>query len=448
MSYQPLRQKMKSWGQSVPISMHVPGHKNGTIGDLSFTKPQYDVTEITGFDDLHHADDVLYQSMQTLDQHPNYKGYYLVNGTTSGILAVIHAFANRKGTVSIARNVHKSVFNALDIGGQSANIMPTSMSAQTNQYLVPEVNTSIKTDYKLGVVTYPNYYGETYDIEKVIRDYHAISVPVLVDEAHGAHFGLDGFPASSMNDDADYVVQSYHKTLPSLTMSSILWIHKDAPYRAQIELLLQTFQSSSPSYLLLESLESAQTFYRHYQSDYFFKKREILIEKLKESAFEVIESQDPLKLVIRCKGWSGQEIQALMEENAIYVELADEQSVLWVLPLWHVDDRYPFALLLQRIARMKIGAVREITQHGQAPMLYSQAGEYNAVAPNSFVEMSFEHAYGKILAAHLIPYPPGVPSLLRGEKMTKDMIKLIHYWQTRGIRIEGLTNGKIKVEDE
>ena len=173
-----------------------------------------------------------------------------------------------------------------------------------------------------------------------------------------------------------------------------------------------------------------------------------MIKKLKESAFEVLEPEDPLKLLIRCKGRSGQEIQALMEENAIYVELADEQSVLWVLPLWHVDDRYPFALLLQRIARMKIGAVRETTQHGQAPMLYSQAGEYNAVTPNSFVEIPFEHANGKILAAHLIPYPPGVPSLLRGEKITKDMIKLIHYWQTREIRVEGLKNGKIKVEDE
>ncbi|WP_086429513.1 lysine decarboxylase [Staphylococcus cornubiensis] len=444
---QPLREKMLEWQAHQPISMHVPGHKNGTIGTLSMTQVPYDVTEITGFDNLHHAEDVLYESMQQLNKHPDYRGYFLVNGTTSGILAVIHAFASVKGQVSIARNAHKSVFHALDLGEQQAQILATSVSEATGQYCTPDATTADWHRTKLGVVTYPNYYGETFDVGRVVEQFHQCNVPILVDEAHGAHFDLPGFPASSMQAGADYVVQSYHKTLPSLTMSSVLWIHKDAPYREWIEYGLQVFQSSSPSYLLMESLESAHAFYESYDSTLFFEKRTQLIATLRNQGLTVTAPQDPLKLLIRYEGMTGKALQAEMEAQAIDVELSDEDAVLWILPLWHHQDRFPFEQLLERIKRMTFTTETKPSPESQ-PTLYTQPSTYQATGMGSSRSISYQEAEGCTLAQHLTPYPPGIPSLLKGEIVTADMIKLIEYWQTRGFHVEGLTDGKITVKDE
>ncbi|RUY74148.1 lysine decarboxylase, partial [Mesorhizobium sp. M7A.F.Ca.CA.001.10.2.1] len=131
------------------------------------------------------------------------------------------------------------------------------------------------------------YYGETYDIQSDIELLHSKHIPVLIDEAHGAHFDLKGFPTSSLNYGADYVVQSYHKTLPALTMGSILYIHKDAPHKEEIKQYLSYFQTSSPSYLVMASLEMAHTFYEEYQSDIFFEKRKLLLSSLENKGFIV-----------------------------------------------------------------------------------------------------------------------------------------------------------------
>ena len=120
----------------------------------------------------------------------------------------------------------------------------------TCQYVEPILEDVIE-DYKLGICTYPNYYGETFNIGNFINKLHDNGIPVLVDEAHGAHFDLEGFPISSMNYGADYVVQSYHKTLPALTMGSVLFIHKDAPLRSsnRVFILFSNFKSFIFSYV-------------------------------------------------------------------------------------------------------------------------------------------------------------------------------------------------------
>ena len=110
-----LLHKLKGLLAEEPISLHVPGHKNMTIGYLNQLDFKMDMTEITGLDDLHSPESVIAESMKNVDKHPDYDAYYLVNGTTSGILSVIQAFSSKNGEYAIARNVHKSVFHALDL---------------------------------------------------------------------------------------------------------------------------------------------------------------------------------------------------------------------------------------------------------------------------------------------------------------------------------------------
>lgn len=427
------------------ISMHVPGHKNMTIGNLSQLKLQMDMTEITGLDDMHHPEDIILESMSQFNKHENYDAFFLVNGTTSGILSVIQAFSEEKGQYLISRNVHKSIFHGLDLSKAHATITAMHQSDLTFQYVAPVLE-DLVGDYKLGICTYPNYYGETFDVGYFIKELHKNNIPVLVDEAHGAHFGLEGFPTSAMNEDADFVVQSYHKTLPALTMGSVLFIHKDAPLRKRVIEFLSYFQTSSPSYLVMSSLECAQEFYETFESDLFFEKRKQLIDVLKRKGFNTGEPEDSLKLIVSYDGSTGYDIQRWFEEHHVYVELADEYQVLFVLPLWHRNDLFPFESLINTIERMRVPDKAQQCKNPSNLMLSSS--KYLAMHIHEIKEIAIEESKGKVLAQHIIPYPPGIPVMFRGEVITNHMIKLLQYYSNLGIKVEGLKDKYILVKDE
>ncbi|MEL0539375.1 aminotransferase class V-fold PLP-dependent enzyme [Staphylococcus debuckii] len=445
----PLNHQLKAFLDKTPISFHVPGHKNMTIGDLKQIDLAMDITEITDFDDLHHPEEVLKESMQQLTKHTDYEAYYLVNGTTSGILSVIQAAAQSADPILMSRNVHKSVFHGLDLSTQAAQIMPMEMSKQTKHYRAPDISEAenMMTDHSLAIVTYPNYYGETFDVQRFIQSSHKHHIPVLVDEAHGAHFGLEGFPVSSLEYQADYVVQSYHKTLPAFTMSSVIFIHKNAPYQAQVKQYLTYFQSSSPSYLLMAGLERAQAFYQNYNSTLFFKKRKILMAELRGRGFLVGEMEDPLKLTLKYPGHSGYEVQTWLEEQDIYVELADDYQTLLVLPLWHEDDTFPFELLQERIKQIELPEMPSSNYVDQENLLPTEMGHYQPLHLKSTIEVELQKAVGKRLGQHLVPYPPGIPVYFKGEEVTDTVVQNVESWIAQGIRVEGLKDNKIRIED-
>lgn len=444
----PLNKKFDELLERKPISMHVPGHKNMTIGYLNKLNFEMDMTEITGLDDLHHAEGVIAQSMSNVKKHPDYDAYYLVNGTTSGILSVIQGFSNVQGEYVITRNAHKSVFHALDLVHASCCLLGMDMSIKTKQYLGPRLNALLQQlkDAKLLVLTYPNYYGECFDIEETLKYTKTHQIPTLIDEAHGAHFDLVGFPKSSLNMGADYVVQSYHKTLPSLTMSSIIFIHKNAPQREKVLKYLAYFQSSSPSYLLMNSLELAHDFYEKYDSNLFFEKRKKCIQAIESIGMRVVEVNDPLKLNIQCTGYSGIELQQFFENKDIYVELADEYQVLFVLPLWHKGDYYPFQELIDRIKQIKVEKKSNNIDY-KIPD-YELCGFYQPVEISKVKRIDINKAENQILAVNIVPYPPGIPVMLKGELITKNMIKLMNYWCEQNIRVEGIKKHKIEIKDE
>lgn len=441
----PITNQLEELIDSKVISMHVPGHKNMTIGNLKQLKFEMDMTEITGLDDMHHPENIILESMSHFDKHEDYDAFLLVNGTTSGILSVIQAFSEEKGQYLISRNVHKSVFHGLDLAKANATFTAMRQSNLTYQYVEPMIEEMFE-DYKLGICTYPNYYGEIFNIENLINKLHDNGIPVLVDEAHGAHFDLEGFPTSSMNYGADYVVQSYHKTLPALTMGSVLFIHKDAPLRSQVIEYLSYFQTSSPSYLVMSSLEHAQEFYNEFKSDVFFEKRKDFINVLKKRGFNIGEPDDPLKLVVSYDGFEGYVIQSWFENQNIFVELADEHQILLILPLWHQNDVFPFEILINQINGMKIPEKGEKCPKKMNLMLASS--EYRAVHFQKIKEIAIDQSEGEILAQHIVPYPPGIPVMFRGEVITVDMIKLLQHYSNLGIKVEGLKEQNILVKDE
>lgn len=442
----PITQKLNELIDHKAISLHVPGHKNMTIGQLNKLKFEMDMTEITGLDDLHHPEEIILESMHSIKKHRDYEAYMLVNGTTSGILSVIQAFSSNEGNYLISRNVHKSVFHGIDLTQQNADIMPMRISDISHQYIAPDLTQAHFDKQKLAILTYPNYYGECFDIKETVATLHQHDIPVLVDEAHGAHFNLPHFPKSALEVGADYVVQSYHKTLPALTMGSVLYIHKDAPMKEEVIRYLGYFQTSSPSYLVMTSIELAHQFFKDYDSTLFFEKRNLLLQALEKTGFEVIKVADPLKVLIRYPGYSGHEIQTWFEAQHIYPELADEYQVLLVLPLWHQQDTYPYTDLLERIRAIDLPA--KLTTVDDAFPLPVNEGIYISRTITSVTWIDIDQAINKVLAKHIIPYPPGIPIFLKGERITQNMIKLMRYYLQQGGRVEGINNDKILVKDE
>lgn len=444
-----LYEKLKSIQDDGAISLHVPGHHNNTIGYLNDLDISMDMTEITGLDDLHQPEGCIKESMSQLNRYPEYKAQYIINGTTVGILSTIYAVQHMEGEILIPRNAHKSVYNALNLTKQKARWMSMSVSEKTGQYdgVMSLANIDL-SKVKLAIFTYPNYYGETFEIEEMIKELNRFNIPVLIDEAHGAHFGISSyFPQSSLNYGADIVVQSYHKTLPALTMGSVIYIKKSSILNESIQHYLSLLQTSSPSYLVMASLEKAEKFYKEYEDEQFIDNRAKLIDALEQAGFEVGRLSDPLKLIVSHNRLSGFEIQNIFEHSNIFIELCNHDFTLLVLPLWHESDRFPFNELLSRINHFKVDFKGKAEKEKRF-YLPTHSSEYEPIEVEDIITINLNKAADKISAIDVIPYPPGIPAILKGEYIQQDIVDSLLQWIDRGGRVEGILNKQIKVKDE
>jgi len=243
-----------------PLSLHVPGHKYGRLLDYSKYSAyrgilQLDATELSGLDDLHSPEGVILEAEMLLSEaYGTERSYFLVNGSTVGNLAMILAVLQKGDIVLVQRNCHKSVLNGIEL----AQAKPVFLGPDYDEDwgvtggVSPEITARALAMYpgaKALIVTYPSYYGMVNDLQRIIKQAHDVNIPVLVDEAHGAHFISGGnFPKSALQFGADIVVQSAHKTLPAMTMGSYLHLNSKRIERDRLEHYLHILQSSSPSY--------------------------------------------------------------------------------------------------------------------------------------------------------------------------------------------------------
>lgn len=436
----PIVEALQKFIKNNPLSLHVPGHKNGSYSNLPIEIKKaliYDVTELTGLDDFHNPEEAILEAEKLLAQtYGAEQSFFLVNGSTVGNLAMIYATCQQGDTVIVQRNAHKSIFHALQlVGVNPVYIAPKwhKQSQTAGSVHLEQLEQAINSypEAKAVVLTYPTYYGITAkDIEKQISYCHAKGIPVLVDEAHGAHLTVSNqLPASALDLGADVVVQSAHKTLPAMTMASYLHIKSTRVDAEKINHYLRMLQSSSPSYLLLASLDDARQYvmnYRESDFDYLMEKRNQLIESLRTSTeLQIVEVDDLLKLIVRAPGYTGFELKEALEKRQVFVELADANQVLLILPLLKHGDTYPFADL--RI-RMKEALIQLKESPGRAIQSNQTEFEMSVVTKPelSFAQIDctekewipYVKAIGRIAATTLIPYPPGIPLFIPGEKIT------------------------------
>ncbi len=442
----PLVQRLIEFNEKNPVSFHVPGHKYGKLSGLPSeiqSALAFDLTELNGLDDLHEPEEVIAEAQKKLSNlYQADASYFLVNGSTVGNLAMIYATCQAGDTVIVQRNAHKSIFNALELVGAKPVLITPKWDEMTGSIGVIEVGQvkcafDLYPEAKAVILTYPTYFGVAGEgLKDIIALSHTNDVPVLVDEAHGAHFVIgDPFPKSALELGADVVVHSAHKTLPAMTMASFLHVNSSLVCPKRVSKYLQMLQSSSPSYLLMASLDDARAYVESYTKEEvgsFLEKRLHFIQQLKYiPGIQVIESEDPLKLMIRATSYTGFQLIEALEIQGVYAELADPYQVLLVLPLLKKEQKYNDKDLYKKFEQAIAWLIKheERTEKLLLPNLTNEIAElcYNRDELEQFKIdwLDYEQAIGKVAADSVIPYPPGIPLVLAGERVKEEAVQLL-----------------------
>lgn len=449
----------------------MPGHKQGRTfpGEYLVNLAKIDLTEVPGLDNLHNPEGPILEAQKLAAKAFGAReSFFLVNGTTSGIYAAMYAVLNPDDKILIMRNSHKSVYNGLVLTGTVPVYINPEIDYEDGIPMGIDINKLeeyLKKDeaIKAVVMTYPNYYGFCSDITGISDIVHKYNKILIVDEAHGAHFPFsNNLPHSSLQAGADIVVQSVHKTLSSFTQSSILHLNSDRVDTNRLKYSLSLFQSTSPSYILMSSLDLARDYMEKEGKERLRKAVQLAdyardeinkIEGIRCLGKEIIGKYgivdfDKAKLTVSVKnlGIKGPEAEKFLRDNFnIQVEMSDAFNILAMVTLAddksHIDSFIEGIKNLVAIKRDK-EPVEEIKNYPDIPEMVLKPSQ--AVTKKAKL-VPLDEAINSISANFIIPYPPGVPLVCPGERIKKDMVKYINVLYNKGIKILGLKNNNILV---
>ena len=372
-----LLKRLMEYADSDFYPFHMPGHKRQYKYEAlsQFLNPfSIDITEINGFDNLHHPEGILKDSMEwAAGIYGSDKTFYLVNGSSCGILSAIGATVRNRGTILMSRNCHKSAFYGVFLNQLNANyIYPQFIPELGLQggLLAEDVEEMLKTcsDIEAVLVVSPTYDGVVSDIKAIAQVVHKFGLPLIVDEAHGAHFSFgknEGFPVSALDLGADIVIQSLHKTLPSLTQTALLHVKKGFVNMERLDRYIQMYQTSSPSYVMMASIENCIRYMDHNgtgkMKDFYSRISDARKRLGKMVNLRILSDQvigyngvfdiDISKVIIstRNTSWSGSQLdQVLREQYHLEMEMCGADYVTAITTLADTEegiDRLCTALL-------------------------------------------------------------------------------------------------------
>ncbi len=467
-----LEARLRQYCGSGIYPLHMPGHKRrpGPCPGLPY---EWDVTEVEGTDDLHDARGILKEAMdRTAALYGADYTRYLVGGSTCGILAGIRAALRHGDRVAVARNCHKSVYHAIELCGlETVWILPETVpDYRICGSVSPEaVRCLLQTDPSIRAVilTSPTYEGVLSNIGAIAAHCHAHEIPLIVDEAHGAHLGLfsgTGFPAGALSCGADLVIQSPHKTLPSLTQTAWLHLRGDRISAGALERELDIFETSSPSYPLLASLDACtglleaegyslfrgwqQRLSAFYEGAAALRRFRILGREAGEMSRDTVYAFDPGKILIACPTgqMTGQALARLLRDRYLLeTEMALGDCVLAMTS--PADAPSALQRLLEALLALE-GSPRLFSDpaEGSGEDIPPLPAPETVLPVGQAVRMDMEAvplaaAAGRICGEYLYCYPPGIPVCAPGERITDRVLSRIRSLEASGCRIRRSQSG-------
>ena len=498
-----LLERLTEYAGSDAYPFHMPGHKRREIPDGipgGFPDPYgIDITEIDGFDNLHHAEGILKDAMdEAAAIYGADRSWYLVNGSTCGILSAVFATTENGGKILTARNCHKAVYHAICLNRLEA------------EYLYPEeitefgINGGIRaedvrkalekdamrcagnsgdvrgkiTKIQAVLITSPTYEGVVSDIRAIADAAHEYGIPLIVDEAHGAHLEYadqcHGFPKSALEYGADLVIQSLHKTLPSFTQTAILHVKGKLVDQDRVSRYLSMFQTSSPSYLFMAGMERC---IRYMDGDgrngmvRYEKRLEHFMERMEGlQVLEVLDREicgkyrtvagwDPSKIVVstmRAEDFHGEELaETLRRKYHLEMEMTAPEYVIAMTSL--MDTEEGFERLGTALLEID-GALRHCVEPEQqkekgeskekercetpevteSKVLHPVRRMLICEAMNADTERTaLQDTVGKVSAEFVYLYPPGIPIIAPGEVFTDAIVEKIVAYKAAGLLVQG-----------
>lgn len=474
----PFFTKLKEYAEIEATPFDVPGHKLGKIDSdlLDYTGIEtykLDSNAPIGLDHLSRPHGVIRESERLMAEACIAdKAYFLTNGTTVGIMAMIMATCKAKEKIILPRNVHKSVISGLILSGAMPIFIKPDMDPDlgiANGISFESVEQAIDEhpDAKAIFIINPTYFGVTSDIERITKLAHDHKMLVLVDEAHGAQFYFnERMPFTAMEASADICASSFHKTAGSFTQSSVILTKGKRIDHVRLRSTINMLQSTSPSSLLLASLDVAR------KTMYFEgpKKIDILLNMADKARKElktipgikVIDKDyivshggfdfDETKIVVKVSdlGISGFEVYSMMRKKFnIQLELAESHIILCVLSIGTTKDDLDSLIDAFRKLSKKYYKIRnklpKIKFELEFPATYTRPRDaYHAPK----ISVPLEEAYDEISAESIMIYPPGIPFLIPGEIITQEVIDDIKFYLKKGSVIHSEIEGQIMIIDK
>ena len=456
-----LYDKLIEYNKSDYYGFHMPGHKRNE--KMFGTRLPYgiDITEINGFDDLHHAETLIKdQEERAAHLYKAEETHFLVNGSTVGILSAILGVTNRGDKILVARNCHKSVYNAMELNGlRPIYIYPEyekdlqingEVSGEKIEILLNE-----NPDVKAVMIVSPTYDGVLSDVEKIAQIVHKRGIPLIVDEAHGAHFGFHPyFPENSNVKGADIVIHSVHKTLPSLTQTALIHINGEIVDREKVRKYLHMLQSSSPSYILMASIDRCMELLES-EGDTLFELYVQRIDVLRTELqglkhLEILQTEqfDRSKFLISVKktGITSKKLaDILLHTYHLQMEMTGGTYVLAMTALGDTKEGF------ERLKRALFEIDQSLSDEKQEDHLPVELPKLPLVCTNEEIERKkcgneelilWKASIGRISTEYAYVYPPGIPLIVPGEQITQEAIQVLALYAELGFSVEG-----IKVEN-
>lgn len=463
-----LYERLSEYSESDYYGFHMPGHKRNRElmnNDLPYG---IDITEIEGFDDLHHATGVLEEAQKCAAKvYKAEESHFLVNGSTVGILSAILGNTQRGDAVLVARNCHKSVYHAIYLNGLTPYYLYPEFrpDIQLNTGIsVSAVKAALKehSEIRAVIIVSPTYDGVLSDIRGITEAVHEKGIPLIVDEAHGAHFGFHSyFPENAVAKGADVVIHSLHKTLPSPTQTALLHMSGTYADRKKVRNYLDILQSSSPSYILMAGIDACVDALAHRREEMFMpyvsRLKELRGELKKLKYLRLVETDaefyDPSKLVISVADTdlSGRELyEILLKEYHLQMEMAAGTYVLAMTSVGDTEEGFArfrdalFSIDRRQAERVENGEVldkddlsrRNIS--GRLPVAERVYTSYETEEISERISLLWKEAEGCISAEYAYLYPPGIPLIVPGERVTEEITEILRSYSDLGFSIEGL----------
>lgn len=472
-----LYQELINLAESNMYPLHMPGHKRNELSTPMKGAFRCDITEIDGYDNLHDETGIILEAEERANKlYGADKTYFLVNGSTSGVLAAVSAAVSKNGKILAARGSHKSFYHAAYLRNLNVKYLPYKQIEGLNipdSFSAEDIEHNIDDTIEAVFITSPTYEGICSDIREIAEICHKKGIPLVVDAAHGAHFGLGtngtqdtmfnkekeanealaeagyiSVPENAVSQGADIVIHSVHKTLPSMTQTALIHVSGDLIDRARLKRFLRIYQSSSPSYVLMSSIDLCIKEMEENGNSYIenlLKFRNRIQRKtsdckvLKVIGKNVIDDPSKVLVSVQDSTMTGEQLyDILREEYGLQLEMAGENTVLAIITGWDKEEginRFINALteIDKGLSVVKDNRVsHKISFIPQQKMNICDAWD----ADSEFVP--FSDAENRIAAEFVNLYPPGVPVIVPGEVYTKDIIDNVKSYLDQGLNVQGI----------